>query len=94
MAENDRALKRFLFARMYRHERVIAMTQAGGRVVRELFELFMGRPDALPGEWRAPTRDMDRAGLARVVSDYIAGMTDRYAVTEYRRLIGPIEMPR
>ncbi len=94
MAENDRALKRFLFARMYRHDRVNAMTEVGRRVVRELFDLFLSRPDSLPDDWRADAGGLDRAGLARLVSDYIAGMTDRFALTEHRRLIGGVEMPR
>ncbi len=94
MAENDRALKRFLFTRMYRHERVNAMTAIGSRVITDLFNLFLTDPGKLPDEWRAAARDTDGTATARVICDYIAGMTDRYALNEYRRLIGPIEMPR
>ena len=94
MAENDRALKRFLFTRMYRHERVNAMTAIGSRVVTDLFALFMTDPGQLPEEWRAAARESEKTAAARVICDYIAGMTDRYALNEYRRLIGPIEMPR
>jgi dGTPase len=94
MAENDRALKRFLFTRMYRHERVNAMTAIGSRVITDLFNMFLTDPGKLPDEWRAAARDTDGGATARVICDYIAGMTDRYALNEYRRLIGPIEMPR
>jgi dGTPase len=94
MAENDRALKRFLFTRMYRHERVNAMTAIGSRVITDLFNLFLTDPGKLPDEWRAAALDTDKTATARVICDYIAGMTDRYALNEYRGLIGPIEMPR
>ncbi len=94
MAENDRALKRFLFARMYRHDRVNAMTEVGRRVVRELFDLFLDHPAKLPEEWQAGLVGAGRAATARAVCDYIAGMTDRYALNQHRRLIGGLEMPR
>jgi dGTPase len=88
MAENDRALKRFLFTRMYRHDRVNAMTARGRQVVRELFDLYLDRPDRLPDEWSAGARGRNKAEIARIVCDYIAGMTDRYALNEHRRLFG------
>jgi dGTPase len=92
MAENDRALKRFLFTRMYRHDRVNAMTAVGKRVVRELFDLFLGQPGHLPPDWQ--DGGLGRPETARLVCDYIAGMTDRYALNEHRRLIGGVELPR
>jgi dGTPase len=51
-----------------------------------MFRLFMGEADLLPEEWRAATEDLDEPARARVVCDYIAGMTDRYAIEEHRRL--------
>jgi dGTPase len=87
MRANDRALKRFLFDRMYRHERVNRMTAEARRVVRELFDLFLGDPGQLPEEWRALTKGAGEPATARVVADYVAGMTDRYALDEHRRLI-------
>ncbi len=92
MAENDRALKEFLFARMYRHDTVNRMSETGSKVVRELFELFLSDPGLLPEDWH---RGCDRPGgpvTAKMVGDYIAGMTDRYALRAYDRLIGPIEV--
>jgi dGTPase len=86
MRANDRALKRFLFERMYRHYRVNRMTSKARRVVRDLFDLFLAEPACLPTEWREQTRGVPRAQAARVVADYIAGMTDRYALDEHARL--------
>jgi len=86
MRENDRALKSFLFARMYRHHRVNRMTSKAARVVRELFEMYLDRPDCLPEEWRAQCEGPGSPATARLVADYIAGMTDRFALDDHRRL--------
>jgi dGTPase len=86
MRENDRALKSFLFARMYRHHRVNRMTSKAARVVRELFDMYLERPDCLPEEWRAQCEGPGDPRTARLVADYIAGMTDRFALDEHRRL--------
>jgi dGTPase len=85
MRNHDRALKRFLFERMYRHYRVNRMSSKARRVLRELFQLFLAEPECLPGEWRALTGD-GAAETARIVADYLAGMTDRFALDEHRRL--------
>ncbi len=85
MRNHDRALKRFLFERMYRHYRVNRMSSKARRVVHELFQLFLAEPECLPGEWRALTGGA-KAETARVVADYLAGMTDRFALDEHRRL--------
>jgi dGTPase len=85
MREHDRALKRFLFERMYRHYRVNRMSSKARRVVHELFQLFTAEPECLPGEWRAMTGS-GSAETARIVADYLAGMTDRFALDEHRRL--------
>jgi dGTPase len=85
MASHDRTLKRFLFERMYRHYRVNRMSSKARRVVRELFQLFLAEPECLPGEWRALTGG-DEPATARIVADYLAGMTDRFALDEHRRL--------
>ena len=85
MREHDRALKRFLFERMYRHYRVNRMSSKARRVVHDLFQLFMAEPDCLPSEWRPAPGEGD-AARARVVADYLAGMTDRFALDEHRRL--------
>ena len=85
MRNHDRALKRFLYQRMYRHYRVNRMSSKARRVVRELFQLFLAEPECLPGEWRALTGGSE-ADRARVIADYLAGMTDRFALDEHRRL--------
>ena len=85
MGNHDRALKRFLHQRMYRHQRVNRMSSKARRVVRELFRLFLAEPGRLPAEWRALTGGSE-AERARLVADYLAGMTDRFALDEHRRL--------
>ena len=89
MTEHNGALKRFLFTRMYRHYRVNRMTSKARRIVRELFCVFHAEPNTLPDEWLALTDGADGPGTARVVADYIAGMTDRFALDEHRRLFDP-----
>ncbi len=84
-AEN-RALKEFLFERMYRHYRVNRMTSKARRVVADLFNIYVDEPECLPAEWRAGAEQSDRTARARHVADYIAGMTDRFALDEHRRL--------
>jgi dGTPase len=85
MRANDRALKAFLFERMYRHYRVNRMASKARRIVEELFSLLLREPECLPTEWRLHTAGAATAGTARVVADYIAGMTDRFALDEHRR---------
>ena len=89
MRENDWTLKQFLFNRMYRHYKVNRMTGKARRVVAEMFELYLRDPDRLPTEWYAMTEGAETAATARVVADYIAGMTDRFALDEHRRLFDP-----
>ncbi|MBL8674751.1 MAG: deoxyguanosinetriphosphate triphosphohydrolase [Rhodospirillales bacterium] len=86
MAAANVALKRFLFERMYRHWRVNRMTSKARRVVADLFDLLFREPECLPDEWRARALAVDERARARIVADYIAGMTDRYALDEHRRL--------
>jgi dGTPase len=85
MRNHDRALKRFLYERMYRHYRVNRMSSKARRVLRDLFQLFLAEPECLPREWRAPA-GAPRSEHARIVADYLAGMTDRFALDEHRRL--------
>jgi dGTPase len=86
MRANDRALKEFLFARMYRHHRVNQMTMKAKRVVGELFDLHLEQPQCLPAEWQAQVTGSDEAASARLVADYIAGMTDKFALETHRHL--------
>ena len=86
MAKNDRELKEFLFPNMYRHYKLNRMTSKARRVVNDLFELFLREPGTLPTEWQVGAGGAGDEITARVVADYIAGMTDRYALDEHRRL--------
>ncbi len=86
MRKNDRALKEFLFERMYRHYRVNRMSSKARRVVHDLFTLYLAEPECLPGEWRGLAAGADDPQTARVVADYLAGMTDRFALDEHHRL--------
>jgi dGTPase len=86
MRAHDKALKAFLFERMYRHYRVNRMASKARRIVQELFTLLLNEPQCLPTEWRQFADGPGKAGTARIVADYIAGMTDRYALDEHFRL--------
>ena len=79
-------LRHFLFDRMYRHWKVNRARSQAKRIVAELFALFLAEPEVLPPEWFARQQGKDEAGRARVVCDYLAGMTDRYAIEEHRKL--------
>jgi dGTPase len=87
MFQQQRALKAFLRENLYQHFRVRRMTAKAKRIVSELFEAFLGDPRLLPPQYQEKCLAADHQGArARTVSDYIAGMTDRYAVAEHRRL--------
>ena len=86
MAEANDAIKEFLRARMYRHWRVNRMTAKARRLTENLFALLVEDVSTLPDEWRARAGEADPRRAALTVSDYIAGMTDRFAVEEYRKL--------
>lgn len=93
MRANDAALRDFLFKNMYRHFSVNRMTSKGRRVVKDLFRLLFAEPECLPPEWRRLADGKGTAKTARVVADYIAGMTDRFALDEHRRLFDLQEKP-
>lgn len=82
----DRELRDFLFHNMYRHFRVNRSISKAKRVVSDLFQLFLTEPGVLPSDWQASCEGPGTEVTARVVCDYIAGMTDRYALLEHRRL--------
>ena len=86
MAEAHAVIKDFLFARMYRHWRVNRMTTKARRLTEELFRLLHADPSLLPDDWRARAGEGGTARAAMIVGDYVAGMTDRYAMDEHRRL--------
>ena len=93
MRVNDRALKAFLFERMYRHYRVNRMSSKARRIVQELFQLLHREPECLPTEWRQQAEGSGTEAIARVVADYIAGMTDRFALDEHARLFDRYAKP-
>jgi dGTPase len=86
MTESDRAIKDFLFPRMYRHARVMRVMSAAEHVVRDLFGHFLAHPQDLPDEWTQGLEQADQTARARRVADFIAGMTDRFALGEHARL--------
>ena len=87
MLEDLTQLRDFLYTRMYRHYRVNRSRSAAKRKLMELFELFMDEPDVLPPEWGPQAIDAGEQGRARLVCDYIAGMTDRFALDEHKRVV-------
>jgi dGTPase len=86
MVEQVRELKDFLFREMYRHYRVVRMGDKAGRILRDLFESLVREPRQLPPRFQ---QRIDGDGVHRVVCDYIAGMTDRFALQEHRKLFNP-----
>jgi dGTPase len=95
IAEEQTRLKQFLRTHLYRHYRVLRMTTKAKRVVRELFGAMLEDVELMPTEHQEAARRMEardgRPGRARAVADYIAGMTDRFAILEYGRLFDPSE---
>jgi dGTPase len=79
-------LKGFLLQRVYRHERVMRVMRDAEGIVRDLFARYLREPSAMPAAWHAAARGLDERRLARLIADFVAGMTDRYAIGEHRRL--------
>ncbi|WP_306118336.1 MULTISPECIES: deoxyguanosinetriphosphate triphosphohydrolase [unclassified Roseitalea] len=86
MARCEKGLKGFLFDNLYRHEQVMAVRARAEQVVRDLFARFVVAPELMAADWGETPGQLDEAQLARRVADYIAGMTDTYALAEHRRL--------
>jgi dGTPase len=84
MNEAQRELRAFLMTRMYRHWKVNRSRSQAKRILKDLFELFLAEPETLPPAWQP--KDDDPIRTARRICDYIAGMTDDYAIEEHRRL--------
>ncbi|WP_439575256.1 deoxyguanosinetriphosphate triphosphohydrolase [Phreatobacter sp.] len=82
----DDGIKTFLYANVYRHPRVVPIRRDAAVVIGDLFAAFFDHPRAMPPQWSAGIENLDEARRARRVADYIAGMTDRYALDEHRRL--------
>ncbi|MDP9136611.1 MAG: deoxyguanosinetriphosphate triphosphohydrolase [Pseudomonadota bacterium] len=86
LTEKNRVLQAFLAARMYKHDKVLSIVARAHRVVKDLFEAYMNDPKLLPEGWREETLVDNESGYARQVCDFIAGMTDRYALDQHKRL--------
>lgn len=86
--EQHVALKRFLKKHLYSHEKKLEMTRRAKTIVRELFQVYRADVTRMPEEFSERARKQDDTGMARVVADYIAGMTDRYAIAEHKRIMG------
>lgn len=89
-AAADKAIKAFLYPHMYRHARVMKVRAEASAVVERLFDHYAAAPETLPREWgqRAARVAGNETDVLRILTDYIAGMTDRYALAEHRRLFG------
>ena len=91
MAAEERELKAFLYARMYRSAPVSAVATAAQAMLARLFSAYADDPRLLPSEWQVP--GADHTTTLRRIGDFIAGMTDRYAIARHRELVGPVELP-
>ncbi len=86
MHENNRVLQGFLSQSMYRHPRVLEIMERAQRVIRDLFNAYMNDEKLLPDDWQGSHPTSDQSRYARQVCDFIAGMTDRYALDQHKRL--------
>ena len=86
--EQHVALKRFLNRHLYRHEKKIAMTQKVQIIIEELFAAYMNEVQLMPPEFGDAAASLDKPGRARIVADYVAGMTDRYAIAAHESIAG------
>jgi len=90
MSRRNRELKDFLYSKMYRHYRVVRMQVKAERILEELFHAYQEEPSIMPDQFQAFVK---QRSLERTICDYIAGMTDRYAIEEHQKLFNPLEKP-
>jgi dGTPase len=90
MQRRNRELKDFLYKNLYRHYRVTRMQVKAERLITDLFNAYRSEPLILP---TVAQRYIEKRGLERTICDYIAGMTDRYAIEEHKKLFDPLEKP-
>ena len=90
MHRRNRELKDFLYRNMYRHHRVVRMQVKAEKILTDLFTAYRAEPAMLPEHARKP---IESRGLERTICDYIAGMTDRFAIEEHQKLFNPMEKP-
>jgi dGTPase len=92
MGDQEKTHKAFMYARLYHHPSQLEAASLSRRIISALFDAYTADPAQLPGEWAASVPD-DAIGRLRHIADFIAGMTDLYAIKRYRELIGPIALP-
>ncbi|MEO7240954.1 MAG: deoxyguanosinetriphosphate triphosphohydrolase, partial [Sphingomicrobium sp.] len=90
LAEEERALKRFLYERLYNSPALVPVKDEAQRVVANLAAAYRADPALLPDGWQ---RDDGEIARLRAIGDFIAGMTDRYALRRHEELVGPVELP-
>jgi dGTPase len=90
MQRRNRELKDFLFKNLYRHYRVVRMQVKAEKLITDLFNAYRAEPLILP---TSAYKTIDTRGLERTICDYIAGMTDRFAIEEHQKLFNPLEKP-
>jgi dGTPase len=90
MYRRNRQLKDFLYMNLYRHHRVVRMAVKAERIITDLFQAYLAEPSILPAHIQA---QVESRGLERTACDYIAGMTDRFATEEHRKLFDPNSKP-
>ncbi|MDP1639951.1 MAG: deoxyguanosinetriphosphate triphosphohydrolase [Hyphomicrobium sp.] len=86
LAADVALLKAFLFTRVYRHDRVMSVMSDAEGIVGDLFARYLAEPAAMAPGWHAASHGLDERRRARLIADFVAGMTDRYAIAEHRRL--------
>ncbi|MBN8808353.1 MAG: deoxyguanosinetriphosphate triphosphohydrolase [Sphingomonas sp.] len=92
MREDERTLKRFMYANLYHHPSQLAAAAKAQQIVGGLFDAYRADPSLMTGDWPAHL-PADEPWRSRHIADYIAGMTDRYAIARYREAVGPIDLP-
>lgn len=92
MREAERTLKRFMYANLYHHPRQLEAAETAQGIVAGLFDAYSADPALMPEGWGDCLPD-EEPGCSRHIADFIAGMTDRYAITRYREAVGPIDLP-
>lgn len=90
MQRRNRELKDFLYKKLYSHYRVVRMAVKAERVITDLFRAYQSEPAILPDTLQTV---LEKRGLERTICDYIAGMTDRFAIEEHQKLFNPLEKP-
>jgi dGTPase len=90
VAEEERSLKSFLYARLYESPELEQVREEAERIVADLAGAYRADPDLLPEDWRSDGSELERL---RTIGDFIAGMTDRFAIARHEELVGPVRLP-